>query len=122
MDEEYKHYLELRMEYLSKGDMNVDRQTQHSIIVEEIPFELRSDKNLYAYFDALFPGKVHSAHVALNIPDLERDSNKRHRILRRLEKSLAYYEVTGKKPTHVVGRKRCRCFGVETTPIYSIGG
>ena len=58
MNEEYKHYLKLRMEYLSEGDVDMNPQTQHSLIVEEIPQELRSDAALYQYFDSLYPGKI----------------------------------------------------------------
>ena len=61
MNEEYKHYLELRMQYLSEGDIDMNPQTQHSLMVEEIPRELRSDRALFQYFDTLYPGtsKVH---------------------------------------------------------------
>ena len=90
-------------------------------------------------------GKVHSASIVLNIPDLEKIAAKRKRAVRRLEKryddvtislcvgllcpyslflsySIAYYEAKGKRGTHVVGRKRFRCFGVETFPIFGFGG
>jgi len=122
MKEEYKHYLELRMQYLAEGDVNMNPQTQHSLMIEEIPREIRNDKALYTYFDALFPGKVHSAYVVLNIPDLERIASKRRRAVRRLEKSIAYYEATSKRLTHVVGRKRLMCCGIETYPIRNFGG
>ena len=45
------------MQYLSEGDVDMNPQTQHSLIVEEIPHELRSDKALFQYFDTLYPGK-----------------------------------------------------------------
>jgi len=122
MNEEYKHYLELRIEYLTEGDINSNPQTRHSLCIEEIPRELRSDTALYRYFDSLFPGKVHSAYAVLNIPDLELTAAKRRRAVRRLEKSIAHFEATGTRVTHVVGRKRLRCFGVETYPIRNFGG
>ena len=56
MNEEYKHYLELRMQFLAEGDVDINPQINHSLIVEEIPHELRSDYALYTYFDNLFPG------------------------------------------------------------------
>ncbi len=37
-------------------------------------------------------------------------------------KSNAYYEATGRRATHVVGRKRFRCFGIETFPLIGFGG
>ncbi len=91
MDDEYKHYLDLRMQYLSEGDVDMNPQTQHTLLVEEIPQELRSDKALFQYFDTLYPGKVHSASVVLNIPDLEKLAAKRKRATRRLEKRYGNY-------------------------------
>ena len=124
MDEEYKHYLECRMDFLGRGGgMVSNQQHMYSLIVERIPHELKSDQALFDYFNRLFPGKVHSTAVVLNLPDLERVSQQRHRILRRLEKSMVQLEVTGKRPYHVVGRKRINCCGVEATPLFSgIGG
>lgn len=122
MNEEYKHYLEIRIQYLTEGGINSNPQTRHSLRIEEIPRELRSDTALYRYFDSLFPGKVHSAYAVLNIPDLEKVSARRKRAVRRLEKSVAHFEATGTRLTHVVGRKRLRCFGVETYPIRNFGG
>eukprot|EP00584_Thalassiosira_punctigera_P012122 CAMPEP_0172560248 /NCGR_PEP_ID=MMETSP1067-20121228/87778_1 /TAXON_ID=265564 ORGANISM="Thalassiosira punctigera, Strain Tpunct2005C2" /NCGR_SAMPLE_ID=MMETSP1067 /ASSEMBLY_ACC=CAM_ASM_000444 /LENGTH=236 /DNA_ID=CAMNT_0013350005 /DNA_START=312 /DNA_END=1019 /DNA_ORIENTATION=- len=53
----------------------------------------------------------------MNVPDLDALSARRMRVCRRLEKSLAYYSVTGIRPTHIAGRPRCRCCGIESTPI-----
>jgi len=97
-------------------------QMRHTILVESIPHGLRSDTALYGYFDALFPNKVHSASVVLNIPDLQQLASKRHRTVRRLEKSIATREATGRRPTHVIGRKRFRMCGIETLPVLSFGG
>ncbi|KAL7549353.1 hypothetical protein ACHAWF_012625 [Thalassiosira exigua] len=124
MNEEYKHYLECRVDFLARGDgMVVCQQHMYSLKVERIPHELRSDRALYDYFNRLFPRKVHSTAVVLNLPDLERESKKRQRVLRRLEKSMVSLEVRGRRPRHVVGRKRLRCCGIETSPIFaSFGG
>ena len=67
MNEEYKHYLELRMQYLSEGDIDMNPQTQHSLIVEEIPRELKSDRALFQYFDTLYPGTFTKAKVIFDI-------------------------------------------------------
>jgi len=122
MNEEFQHYLDLRMQYLADGDSDMNPQVQHSLIVEEIPKALRSDIALYSYFDTLFPGRIHSAAVVLNIPDLEKVAAKRKRANRRLEKSMAYLEAKGARSTHVVGRKRFRICGIETFPVRSLGG
>ena len=124
MNEEYKHYLECRVDFLARGEGVVNsHQHMYSLMIERIPHELRSDRALYDYFNRLFPRKVHSAAVVLNLPELERASKKRKRVLRRLEKSMISFDVKGKRPYHVVGRKRIRCCGIESSPILaSFGG
>ena len=122
MSEEYKHYLECRIDFLTRGEgMVTSQQHMYSLIVERIPHELRSDRALYDYFNRLFPRKVHSTVVVLNVPDLEKESAKRKRVLRRLEKSMVSLDARGMRPRHVVGRKRLRCCGIETRP-FSFGG
>ncbi len=123
MNEEYKHYLKCRVDFLTRGEGVVHgQQHMYSLLVERIPHELRSDRALFDYFNKLFPGKVHSTAVVLNLPDLERVSQKRKTVLRRLEKSMKSLELRGRRPFHVVGRKRLRCCGVESLPvIYSSG-
>ena len=72
---------------------------------------------LFQYFDKLFPGKVHSASVVLNLPDLEAVSARCHRVCERLEKSIAYYEAKGERPTHYVGVPRMTLLGLQSPPL-----
>lgn len=72
---------------------------------------------LYEYFDKLFPGKIHSASVVLNLPDLEAVSARCHRVCERLEKSIAYYEAKGERPTHYVGVPRITVLGLQSPPL-----
>eukprot|EP00550_Attheya_septentrionalis_P009222 CAMPEP_0198291930 /NCGR_PEP_ID=MMETSP1449-20131203/9268_1 /TAXON_ID=420275 /ORGANISM="Attheya septentrionalis, Strain CCMP2084" /LENGTH=1076 /DNA_ID=CAMNT_0043990617 /DNA_START=67 /DNA_END=3297 /DNA_ORIENTATION=- len=116
MKQEYRHFLELRMEFLGKGEANVHPQHQYSLKVERIPYELRSSTALFDYFNSLFPGKVHSASIVMQVPGLEKLSTRRRRVTHRLEKSIAYYHATGKRPTHVVGRGRLKYCGIELSP------
>ena len=123
MSEEYKHYLQCRVDFLARGEgLVASPQHMYSLIVERIPHELRSDRALYDYFNRLFPGKIHSTAVVLNLPQLERESQRRKRVTRRLEKSAVSLEVRGRRPRHVVGRKRLRFCGIETSPIFSCFG
>jgi hypothetical protein len=85
-------------------------------MVENIPRRLRSEKKLFSYFSKLFPDRVHSASVVLNIPEVDSLNNRRLRVRRRLEKAVAYKEATGDNATHVVGRARCLCCGIESRP------
>ena len=120
--QEYRHYLELRQDFLARGSSHVDPQHHYSLMVEAVPYELRSDRALKDYFSKLYPGKVHSASVVLKVPDLERESNRCERTCRRLEKAIAHLHATGERPTHVVGRGRFRMLGVELAPCDCGGG
>jgi len=117
MKNEYKHFVELRMDFLGKGDGSTDPQHHYSLMVESIPKELRSDTALFDYFQKLFPGKVHSANVILKVPRLESLSTKKVMITRRLEKAVAYHASTNKRLTHVTGRGRIMMCGVELNPV-----
>jgi len=117
---ELKHYVELRLDFLGKGDGSQDPQHHYSLMVEQIPTELRSEKALFDYFEHLFPGKVHSANVILNLPDLETLSRKKLKVTRRLEKSIAHFEATSKRPSHVVGQPRMILCGIELTPMMEV--
>eukprot|EP00934_Nitzschia_sp_Nitz4_P006176 Nitzschia sp. Nitz4//scaffold4_size323378//84551//88052//NITZ4_000640-RA/size323378-snap-gene-0.407-mRNA-1//1//CDS//3329553339//6166//frame0 len=117
MKQEYRHFLELRMDFLARGSSHVHPQHHYSLQIENIPYDLRSEKALYDYFDKLFPGKVHSASIVLNLPDLESVKARCLRVCRRLEKSIAYLHATGKRPTHNVGSPRITVLGVDMAPF-----
>jgi len=115
--QEYRHFLELRQDFLARGTAHVHPQHHYSLVVENVPYELRSDRALKEYFEKLFPGKVHSASVVLKLPDLEEASIRCIRTCRRLEKSIAHLHATQKRPTHIVGRGRCSILGVDLDPL-----
>jgi hypothetical protein len=117
MKQEYRHFLELRMDFLARGSSHVHPQHHYSLLVENIPHDLRSEQALYDYFDKLFPGKIHSASVLLNLPDLEAVKARCLRVCRRLEKSVAYWHATGTRPTHNVGSPRISILGVDLAPF-----
>eukprot|EP00581_Thalassiosira_minuscula_P003127 CAMPEP_0183746620 /NCGR_PEP_ID=MMETSP0737-20130205/66850_1 /TAXON_ID=385413 /ORGANISM="Thalassiosira miniscula, Strain CCMP1093" /LENGTH=1283 /DNA_ID=CAMNT_0025982321 /DNA_START=48 /DNA_END=3899 /DNA_ORIENTATION=+ len=93
------------------------KQHRYSLQIEKVPVDLRSNTALFNYFSEMFPNQVHSACITMNVPDLDTLSARRQRVCRRLEKSLAYHSVTGARPTHIAGRPRFRCCGIESTPI-----
>lgn len=117
MKQEYRHFLELRMDFLARGNSHVHPQHHYSLLVENIPHELRSEKALVDYFDKLFPGKVHSASVVLNLPDLEAVKARCLRVCRRLEKSIAHCHATNSRPTHNVGSPRINILGIDLAPF-----
>ncbi|KAI2511217.1 Cytosolic domain of 10TM putative phosphate transporter [Fragilaria crotonensis] len=103
LNEEYKHYVECRMEFLAKGDSHVHPQQRYTLLVEDIPNELRSDNALHDYFNELFPGHIHASCIVLNVPDLVELYDRRDKVVRRLEKCQAILEVLKKRPCHRVG-------------------
>lgn len=92
-------------------------QHHYSLLVENIPQDLRSEKALFDYFNKLFPGKIHSSSVVLNLPDLEAVKHRCLRVCRRLEKSIAHWHATGTRPTHNVGSPRVNVLGVDLAPF-----
>jgi hypothetical protein len=115
--QEYRHFLDLRQDFLARGSAHVNPQHHYSLMVENIPYELRSDRALKEYFEKLFEGKVHSASVVMKLPDLEETYAKCMRSCRRLEKSIAYFNATGKRPTHTVGQLRASILGIDLAPL-----
>eukprot|EP00523_Entomoneis_sp_CCMP467_P008539 CAMPEP_0168737984 /NCGR_PEP_ID=MMETSP0724-20121128/10690_1 /TAXON_ID=265536 /ORGANISM="Amphiprora sp., Strain CCMP467" /LENGTH=1061 /DNA_ID=CAMNT_0008785295 /DNA_START=92 /DNA_END=3277 /DNA_ORIENTATION=- len=115
--QEYKHYLELRQDFLARGSAHVLPQNRYSLMVESIPLELRSDRALFDYFEKLFPGKIHSACVVLKVSDLDGLSKRCMRTCRRLEKSIAYLQATGRRPSHNVGQGRMSIMGIDLEPM-----
>ena len=116
MDREYRHYVELRNEWLGRGEPDIPTQHNYSLMVEKVPRELRSDKALYDYFNSIFPGKIHSAHLLVQAPDLESRVKRRNEVMKRLEKAHAFLAASGRRPTHQNGKHRCRCCGIECAP------
>lgn len=120
MKQEYRHFLELRMDFLARGTSFINPQHHYSLMIENIPHELRSEKALSDYFESLFPGKVHSTSMLLNLPDLEAIATRCMRVCRRLEKSIAYYHATGKRATHNVGSPRMTILGIDMAPFDAV--
>ena len=114
MKQEYKHYVELRMEWLGLGVSSAEDQHRYSLMIENLPKEMRSDGDLYDYFDSLFPSRIHSANVAMHLPVLDPLKSKKVQVLHRLEKSIAIAEATGKRPTHIKGQPRISLCGLDT--------
>lgn len=101
--DEYQHYVDCRMEFLAKGDSHTHPQQRYTLLVEEIPKDLRSDQALFDYFQSLFPGKIHAATILMQLPDLKEIFDRREKVLTRLEKCMTIQDITGKRPAHKVG-------------------
>lgn len=55
---EWENFVPKRFQFLSEGDMDMNREVAYAAVVENIPVDKRSSPALYGYFDNLFPGKV----------------------------------------------------------------
>lgn len=113
IQKELTHYFNLRLDFMSNPNSVVDPISNYSLMIECIPEELQSERALYQYFNRLFPDKVHSTSVAMKIPDLKALTDKRRKVLYRLEKAHAYFEATGNRPEHRAGRHTLKCCGID---------
>ena len=101
---EYKNFVKKRVQYLIKGDPDTPPQTYYTVMVEKVPISLRSAPALEAFFEKLFPGGVYSVEVALDLNELDALTLERRLIRNALEKAIALYKATGKRPTRWIRR------------------
>ena len=95
---EYKNFVKKRVQYLIQGDPDTPPQTYYTVMVEKVPISLRSAPALEAFFEKLFPGGVYSVEVALDLNELDALTLERRLVRNALEKSIAQYKATGKRP------------------------
>jgi hypothetical protein len=96
---EYKNFVKKRVQYLIQGDPDTPPQTYYTVMVEKVPISLRSAPALEAFFEKLFPGGVYSVEVALDLSELDALTLERRLVRNALEKSIALYKASGKRPT-----------------------
>lgn len=88
IDNEYAGFVGLRHQFFVSGSTDTSPQARYSVMVECVPPHLRTSKALQAYFDFLFPGKVHSASVCIETRLLRTAWQNRERVAQLLERSL----------------------------------
>ena len=92
MREEYKHFLERRVEYFDKGgDKDTPLQTYYTVMVDRIPPRLRNKAALHAFFERMLPGQVYSLEMAYDLTELDRACRKRRDIRDALEDAIALW-------------------------------
>ena len=119
---EYKHFIEKRVEYLVAGDRDTPIQTYYTSMVEKLPADIKSAPALLQYCEKLFPGfillfslssntvlllvlsvgDVVSVDIAVDLQELESLISRRHEIRNDLEKAIALWHATGRRPTLTV--------------------
>jgi len=82
LNEEYRLFSRIRVDFMKRGDADVPAQTHYSVIVENVPATLRSSKIFKIFLSEMFPNEVHSVHFPLHVDRLERLVSHRERIKR----------------------------------------
>lgn len=98
MYSEYSNFVEKRIEYLGKGDLDTPPQTYYTVRVEKVPSSLRSAPALRNYFENIFPNDVYSVEIALDLTELDKMTTERRKIRNELEKSIAIMKALNKRP------------------------
>ena len=94
--QEFEWYTKYRHRFLSKR-----MPRNYAVFVSGIPEEYRSSHALLQFFrDCFSKDGVLEAHVAIDIPNLERQVAHRDALVARLEHAIGYQSLRGKTPTH----------------------
>ncbi|KAH8070639.1 hypothetical protein JL721_5041 [Aureococcus anophagefferens] len=94
--------VELRQDFFTTAPKNADpvaaEQSLRSCMLERLPPHLRTSAALKRHCDALLPGRVHSAVVAVDAPDLTRLEREREAVALHLERLLLKRSRTDREP------------------------
>lgn len=91
---EWEIFLPLRYDFLENGDFQTQKykeQYRKTCLVEYVDYSHRHGKDLYTFFDTIFPGQVQRAEVLLNTEYL------RSLITERLQHIMNYEDAFAKK-------------------------
>jgi hypothetical protein len=121
---EWETFFALRNDFLVNGDGSIreDALTQfrHTVMVEHIPKTHRSQRELYNFWNALFPGQVKCTEVLINTSNLSRIVNERQRLIETFERIEASYRCAMWKYQH--DRNLRLCNAPPKSPTLRIGG
>ncbi|KDO18854.1 hypothetical protein SPRG_15853 [Saprolegnia parasitica CBS 223.65] len=91
---EYKVYVSRRHEFLGRDGLQ-----QYTVIMNDLPQQLRTHEALTKYLHKLFPTMVDSVHMAMECRELEAQVAKRERVRGDLERAMVTAVQTGHRPT-----------------------
>ncbi|CAK4898319.1 unnamed protein product [Aphanomyces euteiches] len=92
---EYRYYVMRRHQFLSRDDPQ-----QYSILINNLPLNLRLPSTLKYYMDYLFPGDVQGVTVAIECSALEKSVAKREKTRNSLEHAMAESAQSGVRPRY----------------------
>lgn len=79
------------------------KQQNYSILVRNIPKDLRSNNLLLGYFQSVYGSeRVLEAHVCIHMADLEAMVKSREACIGNLEHALAEFAISGRRPRHLL--------------------
>lgn len=119
---EWMVFIELREDFLANGDkesMKEDdveslKQFRHSCIVEYVPSSHRRDRDMFLFFDSLFPGQVKRAEIIVQTQNLTSMIQKRQRF-------IASYEAVKARQVHEDNEYRRAMELIEAEGEYNCG-
>ncbi|RHY26635.1 hypothetical protein DYB32_007438 [Aphanomyces invadans] len=98
---EYKDFVARRHHLLSQPHVQ-----QYSVVIRDLPKQLRTCESLKKYLNHLFPHAIHSVVVAVDCKPLEKLVAKREHCRRQLERALTQYASQPQqhrhRPVHIV--------------------
>ena len=57
MYEEYREFVEKRLMHFENGDADTPNQTHYTVMIENLPKELRSSSSIADFINEIFPGR-----------------------------------------------------------------
>lgn len=116
--------VELRQSFFTTApvasDPVVAEQQLRSVMIERLPPQLRTSERLYQHWNALMPGRVHSASVCLDTSRLTAPVEKREAAALELERLLLLKERTGIEPVVGSAPEDKSCCGLCDTPTWCV--
>lgn len=90
---EYRIYVTLRHQYLSKRDT-----PQYSVVISNLPKKLRTAQTLRKYLEDIFPDQILYVYVNVECKELEDLVDEREKVRNKLEHLLAKAAIDGERP------------------------
>lgn len=100
---EYKHFVQRRLQYLIELDETSETplQVHYTVIVEDIPRSIRSESQLFDFFNTLFPGEIFSVEFSQNLKEMDKLFALRQNARNSLEQAIAAWKsnADNERPT-----------------------
>jgi hypothetical protein len=115
---EFEHTVQMRHLFLTKESPH-----QFSVLVENIPEELRTSVDLQAKFEEFHPGTVKQAYVLMDTKELAATVKEARAVAEKLheakKRQAASSSSSGAVETHMEGSRWARCWrlGIQVPPV-----